>query len=149
MNGFIAVTDYGWYEKLSRATEPRDANFWRPSARAFRLDVGTPFLFKLKKPHDAIAGFGFFASFSVLPDWLAWDTFGEANGVDGLDALRERLRRIQHGASIEPDPQGRIGCCLIAEARFFPRDAWVRAPSDWKPRTQTGEGYDLSAGEGL
>ena len=109
VDGFVAVTDPGWYERLSRDPGPRDANFWRPSARRFKLAVGTPFLFKLKAPHNAVAGFGFFAGFSILPDWLAWETFGEANGVDDLDALRARLRRIQEGARIEADAGGRIG----------------------------------------
>jgi len=149
MNGFIAVTNFGWYERLAREAGPRDANFWRPSARALRLAPGTPFLFKLKAPHNAIAGYGYFAGFSILPDWLAWETFGEANGVGDLAALRERLRKIQAGASIESDPSGRIGCCLIAEARFFRRDEWVPAPSTWSPRTQTGASFDLSIGEGL
>jgi putative restriction endonuclease len=149
VNGFVAVTDPGWYERLSRNPEPHDANFWRPSARPFKLAAGSPFFFKLKAPHNAIAGFGFFAGFSILPDWLAWETFGEANGVDSLNALRERLRRIQQGARIEADAAGKIGCCLIAEARFFPREAWIRPPADWSPRTQTGAGYDLSRGEGL
>lgn len=149
MNGFVAVTDPGWYERLSRNPEPHDANFWRPSARPFRLAAGTPFFFKLKAPHNAIAGFGFFAGFSILPDWLAWETFGEANGVDSLNALRERLRRIQQGARIEADAAGKIGCCLIAEARFFPQGAWIRPPADWSLRTQTGAGYDLSQGDGL
>jgi HNH endonuclease len=149
VDGFVAVTDPGWFERLSLSPGPRDANFWRPSARAFRLAVGTPFFFKLKAPHHAIAGFGFFAGFSVLPDWLAWDTFGEANGVESLDAFRVRLRRIQQGARIEADAGGRIGCCLIAEARFFPHEAWVRPPSDWSPRTQTGATYALDRGEGL
>lgn len=148
VDGFVAVTDPGWYARLSCESGPRDANFWRPSTRRFNLAPGTPFLFKLKSPHHAIAGFGLFAGFTVLPDWLAWDTFGEANGVDSLDALRERLRRIQEGARIEGDPAGRIGCCLIAEARFFPQHAWVRPPQDWSPRTQTGATYDISRGEG-
>ena len=60
MQGFLAVTDPGWFEHLSRTPGPKDASFWRPSARAFRLDVGTPFLFKLRAPHHAIAGFGYF-----------------------------------------------------------------------------------------
>jgi len=84
-----------------------------------------------------------------LPDWLAWDTFGEANGVASLDLLRERLGVIREGARIEADPQGRIGCCLIAEAIFFPKGGWVRPPSDWRPRTQSGASFDLSEGEGL
>jgi putative restriction endonuclease len=149
MHGFVAVTDPGWYERLARTPGPKDANFWRPSARAFRLDIGTPFLFKLKAPHNAIAGFGYFAGFSILPDWLAWDTFGEANGVESLAALRARLTSIQVGARIHADPGGRIGCCLIAEASFFPRGSWVTPPSNWSPRTQTGARYELSHGEGL
>ena len=152
MRGFIAVTDPGWYERLfSLGTRlgPMDANFWRPSPRRVGLATGTPFLFKLRAPANAIAGFGYFASFSVLPDWLAWDTFGEANGVASLDELRARLHRIREGASIEADPQGRIGCSLIAEAVFFPRDQWVAAPADWKPRTQTGTSVDLTTGEAL
>jgi putative restriction endonuclease len=79
---------------------------------------------------------------------LVWDTFGEANGVASLAELRARLQRIRDGASIKADPQGRIGCSLIAEARFFPREHWGPAPSDWKPRTQTGATVDLTAGEG-
>ena len=150
MRGYVAVTDPGWYERLSRTPGPKDANFWRPSARPFaRLERGTPFLFKLKAPHNAIAGFGYFAGFTILPDWLAWETFGEANGVDSLAALRARLSRIQEGARIQADPGGRIGCCLIAEACLFPRASWVPTPNDWSPRTQTGAGYDLSRGEGL
>ncbi len=148
MDGFVAVTDPGWFEHLSRDPGPKDANFWRPSPRAFRLEIGTPFFFKLKAPYNAIAGFGYFAGFSVLPDWLAWETFAEANGVDDLAQLRSRLSRIQEGARIRPDPGGRIGCCLIAEARFF-EPPWVEAPKDWSPRTQTGSTYDLSRGEGL
>lgn len=130
VKGFVAVTDPGWYQHLSRTPGPKDANFWRPSARAFRLDVGTPFFFKLKAPHHAIAGLGYFAGFSVLPDWLAWDTFAEANGVANLADLRGRLANIQGGARIQADPGGRIGCCLIAEATFFPREHWVRPPDD-------------------
>jgi putative restriction endonuclease len=152
VRGFIAVTDPGWYQRLhalGSTLGPMDANFWRPSPRRVGLATGTPFLFKLRAPSNAIAGFGYFASFSVLPDWLAWDTFGEANGVASLEELRSRLLRIREGASIEADPQGRIGCSLIAEAVFFPRDQWVTCPSDWKPRTQTGSTYDLSSGEGL
>lgn len=150
MHGYVAVTDPGWYERLSRTPGPKDANFWRPSARPFaRLEIGTPFFFKLKAPHNAIAGFGYFAGFTILPDWLAWETFGDTNGVDGLATLLARLTTIQEGARIEADPGGRIGCCLVAEAVFFPNGSWVTTPSDWSPRTQTGAGYDLSQGEGL
>ena len=84
----------------------------------------------------------------MLPDWLVWDTFAEANGVANLTELRDRLARIQDGARIQAHPGGCIGCCLIAEATFFPREQWVRPPADWSPRTQTGAGRDLAVGEG-
>ncbi len=148
VRGYFGITDVGWYEHLSRTPDPKDANFWRPSTRAYRLPIGTPFIFKLKAPEHAVAGFGFFAGFTVLPDWLAWDTFGEANGVSNLDELRKRLGTIRKGARIESDPQGRIGCALVAEVRLLARSDWIRAPADWKPRTQSGETYDLSTGEG-
>jgi hypothetical protein len=48
MKGFVAVTDPGWFEQLAQTPGPKDANFWRPSARAFHLESGTPFFFKLK-----------------------------------------------------------------------------------------------------
>lgn len=149
MKGYIAVTDNGWYEHLRRHPGPQDANFWRPSTRAVRLDVGTPFLFKLKAPNHAIGGFGYFARFSILPDWLAWETFAEANGVETLAELQGKLSKIQKGAGIKADAGGRIGCCLIAEAVFFEADDWVAVPSDWKPNIQTGSRYDLGSGEGL
>jgi putative restriction endonuclease len=93
MRGCIAVTDVQWYERLcalGQVRGPMDANFWRPSTQRVVLGSGTPFLFKLRAPANAIAGFGYFASFSVLPDWLAWDTFSEANGVASLAELRAR-----------------------------------------------------------
>lgn len=149
MKGYIDLTDYGWYEHLRASPGPKDANFWRPSSRALHLDVGTPVLFKLKAPHHAIAGFRYFAGFSVLPDWLAWDTFGDANGVGTLGELQERLSTIRKGAGIAADPGSRIGCCLIAEAVFFAPNDCVAPPNDWKRPIQTGATYDLSAGEGL
>ena len=148
MQGFFALTDYGWYEHLEQLGAS-EANFWRPSIKRFAFPSGTPFLFKLKAPYRAIAGFGFFAGFSVLPDWLAWETFAEANGVANLAQLRDRLQRVQAAGRVEADPAGQIGCCLIAETHFFAPDQWVPAPNDWRDRTQVGVRYDLTAGEGM
>jgi len=46
-------------------------NFWQLSgSRAFRaVEPGSPFFFKLKKPHYAVTEFGFFARHSILPAW--------------------------------------------------------------------------------
>jgi putative restriction endonuclease len=70
VQGFVANTDYEWYRLLSSLhPAPDEVNFWRPSSTAnFRaLSPGAPLFFKLKAPHHAIAGLGFFAHFSQLP----------------------------------------------------------------------------------
>src|SRR5438093_10752718 len=79
--GTIAPTDYEWYRFLEQGGPREEVNFWRPSAqRRFRAAPFSPFLFKLKAPQNAICGFGFFVRYSALPVWLAWGTFGTANG---------------------------------------------------------------------
>src|SRR5437762_2958242 len=90
--GRIAMTDNAWYENLRSRGPLEEVNFWRPSAaHAFRAPTFSPFLFKLRAPHRAICGFGYFARYARLPDWLAWDTFGVGNGCDSLVSMRERI----------------------------------------------------------
>lgn len=154
MNGYIGNTDPDWHallllrQRAGRA--PDEVNFWKPSESAtFKaLQPGEPFLFRLKSPHNAIGGVGFFERFSVLPAWLAWDTFGVGNGVQSLPELEARLRTIRARNHMEARGELRIGCILLAEPVFFERDEWVRLPDDWRSRTVSGKGYDLAVGEG-
>jgi len=68
MNGTVAITDHGWYEFLLAQDALDEVNFWTPSAHwGFRGEVGAPFFFKLKSPHKAIGGFGYFARSSSCP----------------------------------------------------------------------------------
>ena len=88
MQGTIAITDYRWYERLRAEPALDDVNFWKPSAsRAFQATEFSPFLFKLRK-HDGNGICG-------LPDWLAWETFGKANGCASLDEMRTRILGIR------------------------------------------------------
>jgi putative restriction endonuclease len=68
-------------------------NFWQPSATPPFKDAptGMPFLFKLKRPNNHIAGGGFFVTYSQLPVSIAWEVFGEKNGAASFDDLREML----------------------------------------------------------
>lgn len=76
MNLFLGVTDVVWF-KSHRMAKPSEVNFWRPSGQGFSaLRPGEPFLFKLKAPHNAIAGGGFFVRYTRLPLTLMWDVFG-------------------------------------------------------------------------
>lgn len=150
MIGTVAVTDFGWYDFLSRRPMP-EINFWTPSdRRRFSAPEFSPFFFKLKAPYRAIAGFGYFAKWSSLPSWLAWECFGQGNGCESLADLETRLAdiraRIRHRPTSGP---ANIGCILLVQPMFFPRSAWVPQPRDWHDRTVSSEAYDLTAGEGL
>src|SRR5215207_4098956 len=73
MRLWVGVTDPAWFAFLSRA-DVDEVNFWQPSATApfVGLEMGAPFLFKLKRPYNHIAGGGTFVKFSTLPLSLAW-----------------------------------------------------------------------------
>lgn len=148
--GTIAITDFGWYEFLSQRQTWDEVNFWTPSARfPFRAPEFSPFFFKLRAPHNAIVGFGYFARYAALPDWLAWECFKEGNGCSTFDEMRQRLATIRRGyryAGSDSVPQ--IGCIVIANAVFFPREQWVQQPSDWPVRAQRPTRYNLIHGEG-
>jgi putative restriction endonuclease len=149
MIGTVAVTDAGWYEFLSRRNLP-EVNFWTPSdRRRFSAPEFSPFFFKLKAPHRAIAGFAFFARWSSLPEWLAWECFDEGNGCKSLDALEARLAAIRARIGYVPTgPVSSIGCILLVQPVFFQRDAWIPQPRDWRDRIVSSDTYDLTTGEG-
>ncbi len=127
-----------------------ELNFWTPSARrSFRAPQFSPFLFKLRAPHNAICGFAYFAQFSKLPDWLAWEAFGPGNGCSSFEEMHARIARIRERIRYdEGTGSDEIGCIQLVSPVFFPRTAWIPQPSNWQPRTQTPVKYDLTVGEG-
>jgi putative restriction endonuclease len=86
MRFYIGTTDFNWYKYLS-SIQPVDVNFWQPGGKTiFKvLTPGAPFLFKLKRPYNVIAGIGFFTSHTFLPISVAWDAFQNRNGCDTLE----------------------------------------------------------------
>lgn len=111
------------------------------------LSRGEPLLFKLKQPHNAIAGVGFFEHYSELPLSLAWDTFGPKNGVPSLGDLRERIARLRH-QPLAPWVDDAIGCILLVEPVFWAERDWIDQPRDWKRNIVRGKTYDLTQGVG-
>ena len=94
--GFVANTNYYWYSLLRQHGRWDEVNFWNPSDHyAFRGEPGSPLFFRLKGPRNAIGGFGYFSRFFRLPEWLAWDTFQDANGAPSLQTLTGALRNIR------------------------------------------------------
>jgi putative restriction endonuclease len=111
------------------------------------LQPGELLLFKLKSPNDSIAGGGFFTRFLQMPINMAWETFGEANGVRSLGEIRERIgfyRRSPIAANENPT----IGCIMLAEPFFWPREQWIPSPADFSLNTVAGKGYDSEEGTG-
>lgn len=142
MKFFVGVTDDRWFQFLAEK-EPDEVNFWRPGGKSHfkAIEPGALFLFRLRNPFNAIAGGGYFLRHSILPLSLAWQAFGEKNGSRNIEVLQQMitaLRRDNH-----PDPM--IGCTILTEPFFFPRNEWISTPSDWSPNIVQGKTY--STGE--
>jgi len=149
MRLFVAVTDKAWFTLHASSDGVEEVNFWRPSSEAsFKaLQQGELFLFKLHSPDNFVAGGGFFARFLQLPVNMAWEVFKEANGVSSLTEMRERIEHYRK-SKIGPAENPTIGCIMLAEPFFWPRNAWIPIPADFSPHTQQGKGYDSESGEG-
>lgn len=148
MRGHVLNTDFDWYQSLRAQSDLDEVNFWRPGKQGVRAERGTPMIFKLKSPQNAICGFGFFSRYQRVPLWQAWEIFETANGVASQAELLTRLSRIASRNAIEfaADPQ--IGCVVVVQPVFFEPDEWVELPADWSPNIVTGKTYDLATGEG-
>lgn len=150
IEGWVAVTHSDWFDFLAQQPSREEVNFWSPSDfYAFHGTPGAPFFFKLKSPRNAIGGFGYVASYSPLPEWLAWECFGEGNGTSSLEELRSRLREIRERNEIRgAGGPVQIGCIVLVQATFFPPEQWIPQPTDWAARNLRYKRYDLGTGEG-
>jgi putative restriction endonuclease len=150
--GYVALTDPDWYAYLSGHPHVDEVNFWQPhGGRDFQaVKRGELFFFKLRAPHKAIAGFGFFERFERLQAWLAWEWFGEMNGAPDFGSMIDRIMRLR--GNVEPSERAgdfKIGCIMISAPVFFSQSEWVSPPTDWaKTGIQQGKTYSLDSGEG-
>lgn len=140
MKLWVGVTDNSWFEFLSNSGAD-EVNFWQPSGTApfVNLPPGTPFLFKLKRPNNHIAGGGFFVKFVTLPMHLAWEAFGEKNGAPSLAQLDRLVRPL---VSDQQSPSINIGCTILTNPFFFSKDQWIDVPEDWSSNIVRGKTYD-------
>jgi putative restriction endonuclease len=146
MRFWVGITDKEWFEHL-RVRAPDEVNFWQPSSRrlATFLEPGVPFLFKLHAPDNYIVGGGFFVRFSALPARLAWEAFGEKNGVNNYQSLRQRV--AQYRGPVRGDPE--IGCNILDKPFFFDRSDWIPVPVSWKTNVQRGLTFNTEETDGL
>lgn len=144
MKFWVGVTDNQWYQFLAHRGFD-EVNFWQPSATPpfANAPVGMPFLFKLKRPHNHIAGGGFFVTYSSLPVALAWDVFGQQNGADAMGDLQAMLSPLAGSRGLG----GNIGCTILANVVFLDREEWFE-PAGWAPNIVRGKMYDAEQEEG-
>ena len=147
MNFWVGVTDNKWYQFLSQLRpRPDEVNFWQPSGTPpFKgAPIGLPFLFKLKRPYNHIAGGGFFVTYSSLPLSLAWEVFGHKNGCSSLDEFRALIAPL----TADRRSDGPIGCNVLANPFFFDEDVWIADLPGWSSSTQRGKMYDSTESAG-
>jgi putative restriction endonuclease len=149
MRIFIAITDQDWFELHASRARVDEVNFWRPSPNAnFKvLQPGELLVFKLHSPLNFIAGGGFFTRFLHLPLSLAWDSFGEANGVTSVDEMRRRIGKYRN-VDFTPADNPNVGCIMLAEPFFWPRELWIPSPPEFSLHNQVGKGFDAESGAG-
>ena len=124
-----------------------EVNFWQPSGdRGFAaIRAGELFLFKLKSPRNAIGGFGVFFHAYNVPISLAWEAFGAKNGAPSLPEMRRRVSRYRKDSG---PLDYTIGCRIVVQPVFLPRELWVPQPESWSPQTVTGRRFDTVEAEG-
>ena len=144
MKFWVGIIDDDVFIQLSRLN-PDEINFWQPGPTPpRRMDPGTLFLFKLHAPNNFIVGGGYFVRFSVLPCFLAWQAFGEKNGVTSRQKLIQRISH--HGHNLHTSGS-EIGCNIINEPFFFPEEDWIPIPENWNPNIR-GLTYDTNEQHG-
>jgi putative restriction endonuclease len=148
-SAFIGITDSDWYEFLSHRGDLLEVNFWQPSGHGqFRaLEPGELFLFKLHSPNNYIVGGGFFATSSLLPVSLAWETFGPMNGVASLESMRRRIEKYRRAPSLLGEDYT-IGNIVLEHPFFLAREAWIPSPVDFPRNVVRGMTYDMDQGSG-
>lgn len=146
INIVVAVTDFDWYRTLRELPELPEVNFWSPSANNFRaLKPGELFLFKLHAPTNMIVGGGIFAHSNILPTYLAWQAFGEANGANSLEELEARISKYRSEVRVTPE----IGCRILTQPFFFDEPDWMAPPIDWAPNIVTYKAYNTEEAAGF
>lgn len=143
MKYWVGVTDNGWFEYLSHAGVD-EVNFWQPRGKVTftGLEPGSPFLFKLKRPFNHVAGGGYFVKSTSLPLSIAWETFGQKNGAQSRQIFESMIRKFITDTNVR-DPE--IGCTVLSEPFFWPKDLWIPEPVGFAGSIVRGRYYETTS----
>jgi putative restriction endonuclease len=80
---------------------------------------------------------------------MAWECFGEGNGFSTFAAMQKTIQHLRSRMHYRPRAGGadEIGCLIIAQPMFFPREQWIPQPADWPERSLTPVTRSLLEGE--
>lgn len=123
-------------------------NFWQPGgSREFQaLEIGEPFLFKLKFPVNKIAGCAFYAHATRLPVSIAWEAFGQKNGAADFQTMFDRIRALKRTERVTVGDY--VGCVVLRDPCFFDERDWIAVPASFSPNIVSGKSYSLTEPEG-
>lgn len=128
MRVYLYPTMQEWFDYLATRPDLDEVNFWRPGGvQPFRgLEPGDLFLFRTKAPTVAIGGFAFYRHFSFASVEEAWSLFGEKNGAATFGRFLSLIARHK-GLIANPEMAADqpIGCIMLAEPEFWPRERWI------------------------
>ena len=144
MKFWLGTTDNTWFEFLANR-KLDEVNFWQPSATPpfKRAPVGLPFLFKLKRPFNHVAGGGFFVAYSKLPIAMAWEVFGEKNGARSLNEFRSLIEPLTgNGSGAE------VGCTILTNPVFLNQADWLANPAGWSSNIVRGKMFSTDEIDG-
>ena len=130
----VAVTNNRWYSYL-RDRSLDEVNFWSPGTATVNLQAGTPWLFKLHSPEDHVVGGGYFVHRTTLPMRMVWETFGDENGAATYDEFRKQIGK--------DDPGDIVGCTVLSDCFYWPRDLWLPLPPEWKKNIVSYKTYSM------
>lgn len=78
---------------------------------------------------------------------VAWEAFGEGNGVPDLETFVKKIRSIRKSSEI--NEYSYIGVRVLVYQNFFPEEAWFDPPDDWATNIVTGKVYSTDTRSGL
>lgn len=140
MRYWLGVTDNDWFNFVS-SHQCQEVNFWQPSARPpfSGLPEGTPFLFKLKRPNNHVAGGGHFVRHTRLPLSTAWEVFGQQNGAG---SLAEFIRLISGNRATPALLETEIGCTVVTDVFYLPPTQWIPVDGRFEKNIVVGRTAD-------
>ena len=82
-----------------------------------------------------------------MPINMAWETFGEANGVKSLPEFRSRIAHIRN-VPMQAADNPKVGCIMLAEPFFWPKSEWIPRPPEFSMSNQVGKTFDSEEASG-